>query len=89
MKPRTSKPARNGRGPLSRKHVVTHASVPTASTWRTDQAKAITIHEPVIILDDAGRIVGAFTTMTDADRVVRWNNGELGLSRVACKGAAS
>jgi hypothetical protein len=59
-----------------RPHPIVNAGVPTLGPWSIAQAKAVTINEPCIILDQHGAIVGAFATMTHADRVVRWNNGE-------------
>lgn len=55
-----------------------HASVPTAGAWSIAQGKAATVHEPVFVLDHAGRIVAAFTTMTEADDVVRSHNSRQG-----------
>lgn len=59
-----------------RSHPIVNAGVPTSGPWKIAQAKAVTINEPCIILDQHGAIVGAFATMTHADRVVRWNNAE-------------
>jgi hypothetical protein len=59
-----------------RSHPIVNPGVPTSGPWTIAQAKAVTINEPCIILDAHGAIVGAFATMTHADRVVRWNNAE-------------
>ena len=70
---RARAPARR-RGCILGDVTVAGPTVPVAGDWTIGQGKAATVHEPVFVLDSAGRIVAVFTTMTEADEAVRLHN---------------
>lgn len=50
---------------------------PLPGRWSVGHAKAVTVHQPVLVFDGSGRMVAAFALMADADRVVNAINGEV------------